>query len=116
MCYVPDDARSTAPACNCVVVIAEWCVWCLMLDGACSATPASPSLPAKGLRPCKPQERENCVICFDSLASDTVILRCKHIFHRPCILRWACEQQDMNEAMRALNKAHCPVCRSDIEL
>ena len=35
---------------------------------------------------------QDCVICFEALSSDALILRCKHIFHQFCILRSPTQQ------------------------
>eukprot|EP00802_Teleaulax_amphioxeia_P025876 Tamp_26815.p1 GENE.Tamp_26815~~Tamp_26815.p1 ORF type:complete len:116 (+),score=7.26 Tamp_26815:39-350(+) len=74
-----------------------------------SAVP--PPVSARGCRPCKPREWEDCVICFEPLASDALILRCKHIFHQFCILRWS-EEVEGN----ANKKPHCPICRAEFEI
>lgn len=61
----------------------------------------------------KPEEMEvdvieNCVICLEDMAlKDSILLPCKHQFHRGCIFDWAIENKF---------KPKCPVCRYKISI
>ena len=45
-----------------------------------------------------------CSICQEDFVSDTpvVILRCQHVFHQTCMIRWD------------KNKSNCPLCREPV--
>ena len=59
------------------------------------------------MRQCKPLEGEDCTICLEGLTAESTpaMLKCKHAFHRACIVRWAKQKQSKGEG------AQCPVCR-----
>lgn len=40
-----------------------------------------------------------CPICYESLACPEIRLKCKHAFHRQCIMQWV------------MHSNTCPVCR-----
>ena len=46
-----------------------------------------------------------CAICLDRIVSDNVKTKCKHNFHKKCLLGWCMNNRD---------KPTCPICRGDI--
>lgn len=46
-----------------------------------------------------------CAICLDRIVTNNVKTKCKHNFHKGCLIGW-CKNNP--------NKPTCPVCRSDI--
>ena len=49
-----------------------------------------------------------CAICLDRIISGNVKTKCKHNFHKKCLIGW-CKSQ------RTLVKPQCPICRADIK-
>ena len=55
---------------------------------------------------CESVLRNTCAICLDRITSDNVKTKCKHNFHKRCLIGWCKHTKD---------KATCPVCRKDIK-
>jgi hypothetical protein len=49
-----------------------------------------------------------CAICLDRIISGNVKTKCKHNFHKKCLIGW-CESQN------TVVKPQCPICRADIK-
>lgn len=48
------------------------------------------------------EEKEECSVCYSNMESDSIKLRCSHVFHKMCISRWM------------KTSPTCPICRSSI--
>lgn len=61
-------------------------------------------------------ESKECSICFESDDQSSLfqINNCKHIFHRPCIVKWFNTPKVVNEDESLPNTNSCPVCRQSI--
>jgi hypothetical protein len=45
---------------------------------------------------------EECSICYEDIVKSSVVLRCKHLYHKECIDKWL------------VNNTTCPQCRYDL--
>ena len=50
-----------------------------------------------------------CAICLDRIISGNVKTKCKHNFHKKCLLGWCKSKEDL------ITGALCPICRSNIK-
>ena len=50
-----------------------------------------------------------CAICLDRIISGNVKTKCKHNFHKKCLLGWCKSKEDL------ITGAPCPICRSNIK-
>ena len=55
---------------------------------------------------CESVLHNTCAICLDRITSDNVKTKCKHNFHKRCLIGWCKHTKD---------KPTCPVCRKDIK-
>lgn len=55
---------------------------------------------------CESVLSNTCAICLDKITSDNVKTKCKHNFHKRCLIGWC---------KRTKDNATCPVCRRDIK-
>ena len=74
----------------------------VLIGHAASFTPYKSDTP-------RPSPRTNRTRRGTGSAARQVILPCKHVFHRPCVLRWMNQRRAAGGA-----PADCPVCRSPI--
>ena len=50
-----------------------------------------------------------CAICLDRIISGNVKTKCKHNFHKKCLLGWCKSKEDL------ITGSLCPICRSNIK-
>ena len=55
---------------------------------------------------CESVMDHTCAICLDRIITDNVKTKCKHNFHKKCLIGWCKGNHD---------KPTCPVCRNDIK-
>lgn len=55
---------------------------------------------------CESILQNTCAICLDKVTSDNVKTKCKHNFHKKCLIGWCKHTKDAPT---------CPVCRRDIK-
>jgi hypothetical protein len=55
---------------------------------------------------CESVLANTCAICLDRIASDKVKTKCKHTFHKRCLIGWCKHTKDAPT---------CPICRKDIK-
>ena len=46
-----------------------------------------------------------CIICLENIMHKQISLPCNHIYHIPCIIKWACHQRKETRTTR------CPICK-----
>lgn len=65
---------------------------------------------------CSDSDEKECSICFESDENSELfsINNCKHVFHKPCILKWFNTPKMLNEDESLPNTNSCPVCRQSI--
>lgn len=50
-----------------------------------------------------------CAICLGQMTSHAIKTKCKHQFHKNCLIGWCKSKEDANE------QSSCPICRNDIK-
>ena len=55
---------------------------------------------------CESVSNNTCAICLDKITSDKVKTKCKHNFHKRCLIGWC---------KRTKHQTTCPVCHRDIK-
>ena len=55
---------------------------------------------------CESVLRNTCAICLDRITSNNVTTKCKHRFHKRCLIGWCKHTKDAPT---------CPICRKDIK-
>jgi uncharacterized CHY-type Zn-finger protein len=64
----------------------------------------------KKTKKCESVLDHTCSICLDRITSGNIKTKCKHNFHKGCLIGWC-----KNQTQLRVEKTHnCPICRKDI--